>query len=496
MKFYLVLLLLCACQADERDYHTSRANASADVISKPQGEAVSVSFENLPRIEDNNTNINIGITSQNGASTYKYALVTGSAASAGSSACDTAEYSGFMPLTQTIFRSRLPEGSYLLCAIGKDVAGTTQQMPTTFAWLIDKNVTVDEGDQPDAEELAGTDEAASNLDMSDTDLAVEPTEEPAEEPAEEPTPVPTPIDNTKTPGSAEPTEPAEPLVASMKINTGSLNFSNSETRKIKVYVQNEGTAPLNWRMQSTSDSIVKWLRAEYDGTQVEEIPDDSEDAVFSGTVPAGGKSEAIKFSLQLDATTKKVPDEFLQYKDPTTYEAPITFYDNDNDKQISLKVRLSIPLLELGNESPRVVDGKKKNWQLSLPKDNLSKIYKIYANNKGEGNLSWQVLKNTGSGNNKKWSTVGSNWTKVSDNGYWFLVRKQNKFYMEIKLAKSAKDLELKKIKDGWGGRWNYVIFRSNGGRSYATQKHAGRKYLKVCFEEKTGEHRNKCHKD
>ena len=489
MKVFVLLLALLACRADEFNYHSSLAQ-DADAAAEPRGEAVSVAFENLPLMQDNNTSINIGVVSKNGASTYQYALLVGEVARAGSSACENADYSDFIPLTQTISRHDLAEGAYLICALGKDVAGTRQKMPSVFAWLIDAEVIIDEdeGEQPDEDELA-------------KEVTAVPTgSDPAPPPPIEETPYPLPTpSSTPEPSVSGTPAPSMPMQAEIKISESSepavkkvwLGFSNGETRKRSIYVHNEGTAPLNWRMQSDSNKVVKWLQAEYDGTRVEQIPDDSENAIFSGTVPAGSKSAVIDFSLKLNAGTRKVADEYLEYRDPTLYRTRLVFYDDDNNTSVALHVGLYIPKLLLGNANPRIVNGKEQNWQLSLSKDKMEAV-RIYANNRGRGYLSWQVKKIAGSGINRKVSTVGSNWDKVSDSASWFLVRKRRN-YIEIKLHASAQNKKLSEISDGWVGSYYYVTFVSNGGRSYRTQSAAGRRWLKVCFEEKENEHKNKC---
>ena len=277
-------------------------------------------------------------------------------------------------------------------------------------------------------------------------------------------------------------------------------FTNGEKRKVSIYVHNKGTAPLNWRMQSDSSKAIKWLQAEYDGKRVEHIPDYSEEAIFKGTVAAGSKSAAISLSLKLEEETGRVLDEYLEFGDPIRYKTDIVFYDDDNNTSVDLIAYFYIPKLSLGNDNPRLVNGEEKSWQLSLPKDRIGRIYTVYANNRERGSLSWQALRHTGSGASKQWFAIGSSWTTISndseDNG--FSVRARDT-YIEIKLNNSAKQKKLNKIdagsggKDGWRGSWNWIVFSSNGGRSYSSQSVAGRRYFKVCFEEKEGEHKNEC---
>ncbi len=514
-----VLSLSFACQADERNYSRSYAANDANAVVAPEGEAASVGFENLPKMRDNSVNINIGVTSQKGAVKYKYALLTGTEAEGGSSACSSAKYSSFIPLVRAITRNRLPEGHHLLCARGKDAAGIAQQAPTTFTWVIDTSVTVEDEEEeegPAAEELpeetsmpaAPEVEPPPPIEVEEEEPASPPMPSPEEEgstpmPAPTPTPMPSPEEEESTPMPAPaPNPPVSPSgQAEIKIGEGNngrarqlatIAFSNGETSKISVYVHNQGSAPLNWRMQSDSSRAIRWLQAEYDG-QVEQIPDDGENAIFEGVVAAGSKSGAISFSLKLDMTGK-VAYEYLEYKDPAEYKTRLIFHDDDNDRHATLEVSLYVPKMSFGNNRPRVVNGKKKNWQLSLPKDSLNKVHRLYINNRGKGNLSWQVAKSTGSGSNKVGSTVGSSWTQVSDSQDWFLVRKQDT-YVEMKLSPEAEDRKLRQVagKSGWRGNWGWVIFDSNSGSSYSTQQVAGRKYFRVCFEEKTGEHKNNC---
>ncbi len=507
-----ILFLLFACRADDRNYHTPYFNA--DGVTEPEGEAVSVSLENLPKIKDNSVNINIGVTSKNGAVTYKYALLTGAAAKGGSSACASADYGEFIPLTQTIKHNRLPENHHLICAKGKDISGITQQMPTTFSWIIDTSITVDdmeEVEQPDEDELP---EEQITKPLT-TEVA--PTEPPEEE-EEEPTPMPSssvsnpapnpPAPNPPAPNPVpNPPAPSMPMQAEIKISEDNkrersreaIAFTNGEKRKVSIYVHNKGTAPLNWRMQSDSSKAIKWLQAEYNGRQVEQIPDSSEEAIFRGTVAAGSKSAALSFSL----TTGGVLDEYLEYGDPVLYRERFVFYDDDNNTSVDLIAYFYIPKLSLGNDNPRLVNGEEKSWQLSLPKDRIGRIYTVYANNRGRGSLSWQALRHTGSGASKQWFAIGSSWTTISNDSEdnWFSVRARDT-YIEIKLNNSAKQKKLNKIdagsggKDGWRGSWNWIVFSSNGGRSYSSQSVAGRRYFKVCFEEKEGEHKNECGND
>ena len=501
-----ILFLLFACRADDRNYHTPYFNA--DGVTEPEGEAVSVSLENLPKIKDNSVNINIGVTSKNGAVTYKYALLTGAAAKGGSSACASADYGEFIPLTQTIKHNRLPENHHLICAKGKDISGTTQQAPTTFSWIIDTSITVDdteEVEQPDEDELP---EEPITKPLT-TEVA--PTEPPEEE---EPTPMPSssvsnPAPNPPAPNPVpNPPAPSMPMQAEIKISEDNggersreaIAFSNGETRKVSIYVHNKGTAPLNWRMQSDSSKAIKWLQAEYDGKRVEHIPDYSEEAIFKGTVAAGSKSAALSLSLKLEEETGRVLDEYLEFGDPIFYRERFVFYDDDNNTSVDLFAYLYIPKMSLGNERPRIVNGKERHGQLSLSKDKIGEIYKVYVNSRGRGSLSWQAQRHTGSGANKQWFAVGNSWTTLSDEDTdnWFSVRASNTF-IEIRLNNSAKQEKLSKFntgsggKTGWRGRWKWIIFNFNGGRSYDGQDVAGKRYFKVCFEEKEGEHKNEC---
>ncbi len=133
----VLLSLLFACRADERDYQSTGSEyASAQTAESQVGKAVSVSFENLPSIEDDSDAIDVVVSSQNGAVEYKHALLAGDAAAGGSSGCESADYGDFVALTQTITHRDLQEDSYLLCAIGKDAHGVTQKTPTAFAWSI------------------------------------------------------------------------------------------------------------------------------------------------------------------------------------------------------------------------------------------------------------------------------------------------------------------------------------------------------------------------
>ena len=131
--FFLVL----ACRADERNYSSLYTENNADASTAPQSETVRVAFKNLPKMQDDRVAINIVVTGSSGVVEYKYALLSGDAAKGGSSACDKASYSEFVPLTQRIKRDALPEGHHLLCAKGKSVHGAVQQAPSNFAWLID-----------------------------------------------------------------------------------------------------------------------------------------------------------------------------------------------------------------------------------------------------------------------------------------------------------------------------------------------------------------------
>ena len=133
------LSLTLACQGEERDYGPYSATASAN--HEPAGEQVSVNFENTPAMRSNNVDINISVTSKNGATKYQYALLDGEAAQRGSSSCDEAEYSEFVPLTETISINDLTDGNYFICAKGKSAAGVTQQNPSTYAWIIDSGIT-------------------------------------------------------------------------------------------------------------------------------------------------------------------------------------------------------------------------------------------------------------------------------------------------------------------------------------------------------------------
>lgn len=133
----IAFFCLFACRADERNYANPYSENPAAATTAPQSETIRVAFENLPEMRDDSVNIDIGVTSKNGAVEYMYALLSGDAAREGSSACSHATYSEFVPLTQTIKRDGLPEGHHLLCAKGRSGRGATQQVPSVFAWLID-----------------------------------------------------------------------------------------------------------------------------------------------------------------------------------------------------------------------------------------------------------------------------------------------------------------------------------------------------------------------
>ena len=500
------LSLTLACQGEERNYRPQSIDAA--VGNEPEGEQVSVNFENTPAMQDNNVNINIGVTSKNGATKYQYALLDSEAAQRGSSSCAEAEYSEFVSLTETIARSGLAEGNYFICAKGKNAAGVTQQKPSTFAWIIDTSITTTPQDQQDKdmdEDMAKLEDEIPDVEEPpEVVLAPDPIVDEPEPPLPTPTPTP-PADEppATTPPADEPpaTTPPAPTMAQLKIgyaerhrlNNMTINFTNGEKRKKTMHVYNRGTAPLEWRMQSDGNEAVDWLQAEYEGNTVTPLPSyTSNDKVFTGTVAPKAKSEAINFSLKFLDDTNKVANKYLQYGKYRHQESFI-FYDDDNITDKELLVRLLIPRLSIRNSKPRMVEGKKKYWQLSLPKNKFNQVYKVFVNNQGMGNLSWQVLSKSGN----KYSNIGNSWTNVSDKADWFLVRK-NKGYIEIKLSNKAKNLKLTQqgsSTTGWDGKWNWIIFVSNGGKSYRTQKDksAGKLYFKVCFEEKENEHKNTC---
>ena len=246
-------------------------------------------------------------------------------------------------------------------------------------------------------------------------------------------------------------------------------------------------------MQSDSEEEVEWLQAEYEGSTVTPLPSyDSNDRVFTGIVAPQAKSAAINFSLKLGDDTNKVTNKYLQYG-KYMYQKSFIFYDDTNNTSKKLRVRLLIPLLAINNSKPRSAQGEQKYWQLSLSKDKLNRIYNVFVNNRGRGNLSWQVVSRVGG----TWSNISNIWTNVSDKADWFLVRKISG-KIQIKLSHEAKNLKLTQqggSKKSWAGEWHWVIFTSNGGKSYSTQKdeHTGRLYFKVCFEEKDNEHKNTC---
>ena len=70
---------------------------------------------------------------------YKYALLSGDDAGGVdkvSTCMGSAVYGNFTALTNPIKINRLPEGKHLICAKGRNAAGTVQKYPSAVSWVV------------------------------------------------------------------------------------------------------------------------------------------------------------------------------------------------------------------------------------------------------------------------------------------------------------------------------------------------------------------------
>lgn len=98
--------------------------------------AVSISLNNLPKGVTTETSINVSVTSNDGAKSYRYVVIAATGTDDGTVACKEATYSDSSALSNNIAESSLAVGKHRLCVKAENAAGEAEDYPTVFEWEI------------------------------------------------------------------------------------------------------------------------------------------------------------------------------------------------------------------------------------------------------------------------------------------------------------------------------------------------------------------------
>ena len=388
MVLALILsVITMACSAETPGYLQDGMKVdknNADANPAQGSNTVSVVFDqgSLPASVTVVNSLNVYVSTQSGATQYRYALLSGPAASAGASSCASATYNKFVKLTVPIIVSDLVEGTHLLCARGKNAAGISQETATTYSWKVDPNapdgqveeapVEPTEDENPPINVVVNVPVNVTNpqnTQLQNTQPQDTSQTEPTPEPQSTPQPQPTPMMEVKK-GTSTSLAHA---------------FNHGETTTASYSVHNVSSDSLDWRVElDTSDA--DWLQAEYDGNTKK-----GNNINFNGNLAANSTSKEIKISLAL--TNNMVDLKYLAMREEgnrlvgTDQHVAQLLFTNENtgsSEQHSAFVYLYIPRLYL-QDSP----ARKHLWELPIQHGDNS-VKKIYIRKGGLGSLTWE----------------------------------------------------------------------------------------------------------
>lgn len=421
-----------SCSVDKPAY--LRDGVKVEKNTRDALPQVSVAFdpESLPPATTAVNSVNVYVTSTNGATQYRYALLSGPAAKKGATACAEASYSKFFPLAVPI-ASDVPQGSQLLCARGKNAAGIVQQAATTHAFKVDSSLAVDS-------EEGGIEPAPSEQSVTPPTIVINVPPSPVPMPA---TPMPAPDTKAK-------------LQIRKNNNSAVLShaFVHGQTEAIRYRVHNTGDATLTWNLKLDATDG-NWLRVEYNGdTKM------GSSIAFSGDLAGNSASSPLALSLVLD-DRNRVDTKYLAVtqagsarKSVSEYRAMLVFENKAASETVSVPVSLLIPRLSLKKNSP----ARKHRWQLPIKNGDHS-WKKLFIEKHGKGHLYWNSSK------------TDYNRYEVRTNNL------PNAGYLEVRLRRRG----LEDNRPPRDGAHTHMRIESNGGATYIGQSDPSARWLYVC---------------
>ena len=451
----ILFVIIASCSGETPEYLkggvTNVTTAGGDAL--PQ---VSVSFEpgSLPAAIATVNSINVFVTSPNGATKYRSALLSGPAAEQGATACAEATYSEFFPLADLIKASDLPEGSQLLCARGKNAAGIVQEAATTHAWKVESSL--DGGEEPPPTAEPSADDLSITVVVNvppstSTPVTVTVPTQPQPQPTTQPTTQPMP-----------PAEPTPDPMAKMQVkknnNSGTLShaFTHGQKDSIPYYVHNTGNAALTWSLKLDAQDA-GWLRVKYNGeTKIGSA------ISFSGALTANSTSSPIELSLALD-DGNRVDSKYLAVKkvngkrvETSEYMAKLTFKNENTgvSESAHVSVYLWIPRIGLKKDSP----ARKHQWELPIQNEDYDRKT-MYIEKRGKGNLYWSNIKTD-------YNKFRVNASNQANGGY---------FYVTLR-KKGEDDNDPTSV-----GDHTHMGIISNSGSTYVGQPDSSVRWLMVC---------------
>ncbi len=155
----LIIAVLWVSCADDVEFGTRNyvddGDATVDDTISPAAPSpaggsnspVSINLDNLPKTVTTETSINISVSSDDGAQTYRYFVANArwaacpcffdtSATAAEMEICKANSYSDARALSTTIAESNLSVGKYRLCALAENAAGEKEGAIVLFEWEI------------------------------------------------------------------------------------------------------------------------------------------------------------------------------------------------------------------------------------------------------------------------------------------------------------------------------------------------------------------------
>lgn len=143
MFFRLMMAVLWVACAEDLALELERNVGGGDAQVEPtptpnngNNTVVSISLNNLPKGVTTETSINVSVTSNDGAKSYRYVISAATGTDDGTAVCKAATYSGTRALSENIAESNLAVGKHRLCVKAENAAGQAEDYPTVFEWEI------------------------------------------------------------------------------------------------------------------------------------------------------------------------------------------------------------------------------------------------------------------------------------------------------------------------------------------------------------------------
>ena len=141
----VILLVACGKNSKVKLDQNVGGNDAKRVVNTPtptptgnnnDNTTVSIILNNLPKGVTKETSIDVSVTSNDGAKSYRYVAIAATDTDDGTVACKEATYGDSSPLSNNIAKSNLAVSKHRLCVKAENAAGEAEDYPTVFEWEI------------------------------------------------------------------------------------------------------------------------------------------------------------------------------------------------------------------------------------------------------------------------------------------------------------------------------------------------------------------------